>query len=544
MHANFFESLDTGAGSSNIWNKYDPSMEGPVIFAGTLKKHSKGGDSELTKRFFILQQDYLLYKKDESSESISSAMKITYARIVLPGADETDQTPSDMIKSNFAFKICYKNKYSLLYATSETDYRNWLEAFTRVLIRTDFHIRYSVAKIIGSGAFANVYEATEKASDTRFAVKGFNKSFLEQENKGKQALWNEISVMKLLNQKNLLKLYEVHETKNSIYLVFDIIEGGELAKFMESKKNGISEPEVIQIVYGLLKGIDHMSDKTFAHRDLKPNNIMLRKSKEISSDDVIIVDFGLAASTKDTNLIYKRCGTPGYIAPEVIAAKNVEQSYSIPEKCDLYSIGVIMYVLCSGSSPFEKPDYNVDMILKKNLESKVDYPSSIFGKFSPDLLKLLKGLLAIDPKNRLSAKAALDMKIFGGNREASDIENDTDEFNDGHSGSFSIKTFSYLNCNKNDRGDEKGMSNNSIGVNSRGFLENRDSSPVKKPHVNLYKKSLMKGVKSVHSNSRASSKDRSAENSPAHSIYSDDSNSPKSSNLQKKQSYFAAPKKN
>jgi serine/threonine protein kinase len=405
-----------------------------------------------------------------------------------------------------------------------------------------------VAKIIGSGAFANVYESTEKSSGKKFAVKGFNKTFLEQESKGKQSLWNEINVMKGLNQKNLLRLYEVHETKNSIYLVFDIIEGGELAKYVEGKKGGLGESEVIKLMYGLLRGLDYLADRTLAHRDLKPSNIMLRKTKDITSDDVIIVDFGLAASTKDTNLIYKRCGTPGYISPEVIAAKNVEQYYVIPEKCDVYSIGVIMYVLCAGSSPFEKPDYNVDMILKKNLESKIDYPSSTFGKFSPDLLKLLKGLLAVDPKHRLTAKTALDMKIFGGNREESDTENDIDEFpNEGSMRSVSIGTFSYLNHKKGGM-ETVGVSNNSIAVNSKGFLENRDCSPVKKPHVNLYKKSLMKGVGSVHS--RTSSKDRSTDNSPAHSIFSGDSsgslNSSPSKGMQsdkKKQSYFAAPKK-
>lgn len=541
MHTNFFESLDNAGGSGNIWNKFDPSMEGEVVFAGNLKKHAKSTDGDLTKRYFILQHDYLLYKKDESSDSISSAMKIKYARLVLPGHDDTDNTPAEMIKGSFAFKICYKNKYSLLYANSAEEYQQWLAAFTSVLIRTDFHTRFTVAKIIGSGAFANVYESTEKATEKKFAVKGFNKSFLEQESKGKQSLWNEIQVMKGINQKNLLRLYEVHETKNSIYLVFDIIEGGELAKFMETKKNGLNESDVVKIMYGLLKGIDYMADRELAHRDLKPNNIMLKRTKDITSDDVIIVDFGLAASIKDTNLIYKRCGTPGYIAPEVIAAKNVEQYYVIPEKSDVYSIGVIMYVLCSGSSPFEKPDYNVDMILKKNLESKVEYPSSVFGKFSPELLKLLKGLLAVDPKNRLTAKTALELKIFGGHRDDSDLELDTEEFPEGGSlHSSSIRTFSFLNGKKGPEG--VGMSNNSIGVNSRGFLENRDSSPVKKPHVNLYKASLMKGVGSVHSNSRASSRDKS----PTHSNCSDDSkndSTANSSKVQKKQSYFAAPKK-
>jgi serine/threonine protein kinase len=521
MNSNYFESLDTQSSNSNIWTKFEPHMQTEVIHSGELSKHSKGSTGDLSKRYFILQRDYLLYKKDAKSTSVSSAMYIKYARLVLPGLDENDQTPSEMLKASYPLKICYKNKYSLLYASSEEEYNLWVAAFTSNLTRTDFHSRFTVSKIIGSGAFANVYESTEKSTGIKFAVKGFNKLFLENDANGKQALWNEITVMKGLNQKNLLTLHELHETKNSIYLVFDIIGGGELAKLMDSNKKGLPEADVINIMYGLLKGLECLYDRGIAHRDLKPANIMLRKTKSITSEDVVIVDFGLAAGFTETNLIYKRCGTPGYIAPEVIAAKNVEQHYEIPRKSDIFSIGVIMYVLCAGSNPFEKSEYNVETILKKNLDSKVPYPSEVFGKYNVELVKLLQGLLATDPKNRLTAKDALNLKVFGGNREASDIEVDIDEFGDDtQSISLSIGTYkSFLN-NKNGY-EGQTMSNNSIGVNSRGFLENKDAGPNKKvPHTNLYKKSLMKGMGSVLSGASAGSKERSVENSPAHSVFS------------------------
>lgn len=106
-------------------------------------------------------------------------MRITYARLVLPGVDEVDNTPAEMIKDKFPLKVCSRKRYSLLYALDEEQYRQWIAAFTKAVIRTDFHIRFSVSKIIGSGAFANVYEATEKTSNKIFAVKGFNKHFLE-----------------------------------------------------------------------------------------------------------------------------------------------------------------------------------------------------------------------------------------------------------------------------------------------------------------------------------------------------------------------------
>ena len=520
MNTNFFESLDTGGQSANIWNKYESSMKGEVLFQGQLKKHSKNEKDDLSVRFFILQKDHLLYKKNEKADSISSAMKITYAKLVLPGKDETDQTPASMIKGPFAIKICFKSKYSLLYALNEAEYTQWVQAFTKVLLRSDFHTRFTVAKIIGSGAFANVYESTEKATGVKFAVKGFNKDFLEQDPKGKLALWNEISVLRGMDQENLLNLHEVHETKNSVYLVFDIYEGGELNKYVEKKKK-LSEDEVVKLLKGLLRGLEYMADRDYAHRDLKPNNIMLRKTTDIQVRDVVIVDFGLAASFSDTNLIYKRCGTPGYIAPEVIAAKNVEQYYKIPPKSDMFSIGVILYVLCAGRSPFEKPEWDVDTIIKKNMEAKIDFPPSIFGQYSPDLLKILKGLLAPDPKNRLTAKEALSSTVFGGTVQSCELIDEFDtQFERGTQEIYSsVGTIKSFIRGKPQHNDDVRLSNNSIAVNSKGHLENKDDK-TKKPHMpSLYKQSLLKGVGSSKG-SRASSKDRSAENSPAHSYCS------------------------
>lgn len=542
MNTNFFESLDTETTSNNIWSKYHSSMKGPVLFEGELKKHSLSGSLEPAARYFALQKDYLLYKKSRDAEEYSSAMLIKYARLVLPGQDEEDSTPESMIQAKFPLKICFKGKFSILYANSQEDYNLWIQAFNRVIIRTDFHSRFAVNKIIGSGAFANVYEAAEKATGALYAVKGFNKHYLEHQKKGKLALWNEISVLKGLAHQNLLQLYEVHETKNSIYLVFDNIQGGELSKLVDKRAGCMAEAEILQIVYGLLKGLDYMADRSLTHRDLKPSNIMLRKTNTTATaDDVVIVDFGLAASTKDTNHLYKRCGTPGYIAPEVIGAKHTDDCYIIPEKCDLYSVGVIMYLLCTGTHPFERPGCDAETILRRNLESKVEFPDHIFENYSGDLLLLLKGLLRTDPARRLTAKAALRSVLFTYSQDDSELDFDTEEFptTNLESRQMSIRTFKSLLNKDGSRLEAPDLDNRSIRANSKGLLEVRDNAGATKklPYTNLYKQSLMKGAGASQAGSQ--SKDRSAENSPAHSYAGssrgssrDSSDSSRSNNLE------------
>lgn len=491
MNCNFFESLDNDT-STTIWSKWSPSMATPTLFAGPLKKHSNDGQDSLSSRHFVLQRDYLLYKKNAQSESVSSAMKVKYARLILPDTDESDVTAPGMIKDKFPIKICLKNKFSLLYASDEEQYHAWVAEMTKVFIRTDFHSRFSVSKIIGSGAFANVYEATDKKSLKKYAVKGFNKHYLEKDEKGKKALWNELCILRDVNHNNLLRLHEVHETKNSIYLVFDIYEGGELAKVIENSSS-LTEQDCINIMIGLVRGIDYLVSKELVHRDLKPNNIMIRKEKNIQPEDVVIVDFGLAAYTWDTQPLYCRCGTPGYIAPEVIAAKSSETNFVVSKTCDVFGLGVIMYSLCLGKNPFEKADLNVDQIIKKNLECKIDYPAATFAKFTTEFKKIMKGMLHTDPNQRITIKAALQSPLFGGNSAEYDFNENMEEFSSNPSSrkeslnTQSIQTLSQqgpYNFN-----EDLSKSNRSIGYNSKGFLDNGEKNKV--PGPNLYKQSLL-----------------------------------------------------
>lgn len=499
MNANFFESFDKDTLTSNIWTKYEAGMEKtPIIHSGYLKKHSKEGDAELSVRFFQLHKDHLLYRKSEHSESVSSVMPIKFARLVLPNQDGTDVTPANMIKDRFPLKLCLKNKYSLLYAQNEQEYQAWIEAFTQAATRTDFHSRFTVSKIIGSGAFANVYESTEKRSQKKFAVKGFNKHYLEQQTRGKESLWNEICILKQMNHRNLLKLYEVHETKNSMYLVFDIYEGGELSKLLEDKP-GVKEDDCRNIVIGLLRGLDHMASKDMVHRDLKPNNIMLRKNTNIQPDDVVIVDFGLSSSIHEKNMIYKRCGTPGYIAPEIIGAKNVEQSFTVTTKCDVFGVGSILFYMMVGRNPFEKLDYSVDQIIKKNLEGKVDYPTAQMSKYSAETIKLVKTMLTVDPIVRPSAKNLLICKPLGD--KAADYNCDDCDLDEcfSRSGQMPASLIKSIPSIQKKAGMAGFRDNQSIGVNSRGMVEQHplDSplavSPRKGQFSSLYKQSLMRG---------------------------------------------------
>jgi len=149
--------------------------------------------------------------------------------------------------------------------------------------------------------------------------------------------------MKLVNNPHLLRLHEVHETQNSLYFVVDLLEGGALFDKIRTRKS-LGENEVRVIIMNIIKALRYLHHNNIMHRDIKPENLILRTQK--STTNVVFVDFGLATHIHDKNILFFRCGTPGYVAPEVLEWKDGDPLYS--PKCDIFSAGVIFYLLLTG----------------------------------------------------------------------------------------------------------------------------------------------------------------------------------------------------
>lgn len=142
-----------------------------------------------------------------------------------------------------------------------------------------------------------------------------------------------------MNHENIVKLYEVFETESSIYLVLELLEGGELFQRIPFMKN-YDNTDIKTLMKNLLSALSHLHERGIMHRDIKPDNILLETGK--NDYDIRIADFGLAAFI-DEEILYKRCGTPGFIAPEIISYKEGDKMYN--EKCDIFSAGLIFYIL-------------------------------------------------------------------------------------------------------------------------------------------------------------------------------------------------------
>lgn len=161
----------------------------------------------------------------------------------------------------------------------------------------------------------------------------------------------------------MIKLFSVYSSENSYYLVFELFSGGNLGDYIK-QKGPLNEAQASFILRNLLEGIKYIHSLNIMHRDIKPDNILFRTANIYEESQIAIADFGLASLTNLEEFLLFRCGTPGYVAPEVLGAKKNKDYYS--SNCDLFSLGVTLVYMLIGTTPYDR---SKDLILQ-NKECK------------------------------------------------------------------------------------------------------------------------------------------------------------------------------
>ncbi|KAF1318650.1 Camk/camk1 protein kinase, partial [Globisporangium splendens] len=272
---------------------------------------------------------------------------------------------------------------------------------------TDFYKKdecskyYKLGKTLGTGSFATVKSAISKADNSRWAVKCIDKASLAAEDE--EALRVEVEVLQLVQHPNIVRLREVFDCQKTFYMVMEEMSGGELfdrivekEKYSEKKK--YLEKEASSVVKNLAGALLYCHDKGIAHRDLKPENLLYRCTDEDA--EIKIADFGLAKLVKGDSLMQTACGTPGYVAPEILEGRPYGA------EVDLWSLGVIAYILLCGFPPFY--DENNAALFASIKSGVFDYPSPYWDCVSSSAKDLISRLLVVDPKKRYTAQNVLD----------------------------------------------------------------------------------------------------------------------------------------
>jgi len=239
-----------------------------------------------------------------------------------------------------------------------------------------------------------VKEGTKKASGESYAIKIVTKAKLSDEDEA--ALKDEITVLKELQHPSIIRLYDVFEEKDYYYLVTEKMTGGELFDRIV-QKSYYNEKEARDTCVILFKAIQYCHSKQVAHRDLKPENLLLQSADNDSN--IKIADFGFAKKCLRPNSLTTQCGTPGYVAPEILEGTPYDT------KADMWSLGVIVYILLGGYPPFI--EQNQRDLFRKIRKGQYEFHEEYWGQVTNEAKALISALLTVSSTKRIAADKAL-----------------------------------------------------------------------------------------------------------------------------------------
>ena len=303
-------------------------------------------------------------------------------------------TEENLVEERYGFKLGHLYAFQEFYTDTMESLETWLLKLSSVAIMSEFDDDYAVIRDIGKGNYASVVLAQDLETRKDFAVKVINKEEMQKKSRGISAVISEIEIMRKVSHPNLVTLHRIYENDEFVYLILDYVEGGDLFHRIQ-KKERLTETIASKLIANLLEGLHYLHSLAIVHRDIKPENILLL-STEIDYE-LKICDFGLACLEGHDQAL--RCGSPGYVAPEIL----LKRSYNT--KVDIFSAGIILYIILSGRAPFYGKTSNE--ILIKNKECRLQFHGKYWGHISQEGIDFLLKLTDPDPDSRFTAEQAL-----------------------------------------------------------------------------------------------------------------------------------------
>ncbi|CAO3701770.1 unnamed protein product [Rhizopus stolonifer] len=284
---------------------------------------------------------------------------------------------------------------------------------------TELEHTYKVTKkTLGVGSFAVVKECIHRSTQQPFALKIILKKAIA----GKEhMLSSELDILKQVRHPHIVSMHNLYESKEAVYIVTDLASGGELFQQL-LKKGSYTEKDASKLTKQMLEGLQYLHERDIVHRDMKPENLLFHTQSE--NPNLMITDFGLSKILKaQDDILTTACGTPGYVAPEVL----LQTGHNKP--VDLWSVGVILYTLLSGYTPFWGEGmvidsvHNLTLIDQSSLFDSImsgsyEYDEDYWSHISASAKHLIDRLLTLDPNRRITAEEALRHPWITGSKDA------------------------------------------------------------------------------------------------------------------------------
>ena len=369
-------------------------------------------------------------KLDENNDGVLDRLELILGLIDLEHPEPTLATVEEMLKSVgmagqkecslSEFKIIWKNEGkwswgrhvgkllsnlsfsvgSMLGAAAEEEYVDADEAPRGVPSHDAVATFYDLQEEVGSGAYSTVFRAVEKKSGQAYALKRVSKESVNSK-EDVDSLFEEVGILQQIHHVHIMSLHAFYEDENSYSIVTELVEGGELFDRVVALQH-YSEKEARDLCQVMLKTLHFLHSNNIVHRDLKPENILLANKED--NCHIKIADFGFAKHLSER--LDTVCGTPDYIAPEVCALLDMKKvprhkRPAYTEKCDIWSAGIIFYILLAGYPPFFDDDRRA--LFRKIRSGRFEFHSEYWGSVSTEAKDLISKMLIVDPRKRPSA---------------------------------------------------------------------------------------------------------------------------------------------
>ena len=301
----------------------------------------------------------------------------------------------------YCFSIAFPSKNRVYYCDNEEEYKNWIDALKKATGYTNLLDLYDIKQKLGKGKFGLVKLGINKETKDKVAVKVMNKNNMDSSDL--ELVRTEIEILKICQHPYIIKLYDVFENIDYIYIIMEYCQGGDLFSYLQKRNFMLEEEKVAIIMYKLCKAVFYVHSYGIAHRDIKPENVLLTSEDE--NADIRLLDFGLSKIVGPGQKCTEPYGTLTYCAPEIILDKPYIKSV------DSWSLGVMTYLMLSGSLPFTGKDEHE--IAKNVVYSKVNFEKKpIWKEISNEAKDFIIKLLDKDLKTRIEMKAALEHPWF------------------------------------------------------------------------------------------------------------------------------------
>ena len=369
-------------------NEEDDEKNKNIKFEGYLLKIRK--DGELKKLYFkLLHHDLYFFKSDTDNEhgGVHNLCDV----FIKEGNPYTYKG-----KYLYSFSIIYPEKERKYYTEDKKEYHKWIKYLRKAVDYEDLYKSYEIKDIIGQGRFGAIRVGYHKIKNRYVAIKIINKKSISEFDM--QNIRHQIEILKIALDEYVLQLLDIIENESYLYIITELCKGGDLYSYLNQRSFKIPETKAAKLIYKLAKSVLFLHTLGIIHRDLKPENILMTDMTDEA--DIRISDFCICKRLEPNETTKEIVGTLGYMAPEVLMGMDYNFSP------DVWSIGVIAYLLLTGYLPFDDEESDKEVIRKTLFES-IPFDNDSWKNISHQAKDFIKKILVKDKEQRMTIEDIL-----------------------------------------------------------------------------------------------------------------------------------------